>query len=85
MKNEKMALPPQGHTLLYFRTDQEMVSKMTSILQKLDFECLAPVAWYIAKPKIANSIRAYFETGRRFKWKWASYQKALSASLRIYN
>ena len=42
--------------LLHLQTDQEMVSKMTSKRLMKDFKCLPPLAWYIAKPNIANGI-----------------------------
>ena len=60
MQDEKMtaqlASHPLGASPLYFWTDQGMASKMTSRRLMMDFQCLAPVTWCMAKPNIVNSI-----------------------------
>ena len=43
-------------TLLYLQTYQEMVAKTKYIRLITDVQCIAPGAWYMAKPSIAISI-----------------------------
>ena len=75
---------PHPGLVPWLQTDQEMVSKMTSKRLMKDFKCLAPLAWYIAKPNIVNCIDERLLCGYiTFQPEMHDLSKVISAPLNL--